>query len=94
MATGPVVERYDTNPLIDKWKAFGWHVFDIDGHNIQEIIDTLEKAEAIKDKPKIIIARTIKGKGISFAENVAAFHNGELTKEQFESACAELNKIN
>lgn len=94
MATGPIIERYDTNPLIDKWKAFGWHVFDIDGHNIQEIIDTLEKAEAIKDKPKIIIARTIKGKGISFAENVAAFHNGELTKEQFESACAELNKIN
>lgn len=94
MATGPITERYDTNPLIDKWKAFGWHVYDIDGHNIQEIIDTLEKAEEIKDKPKILIARTIKGKGISFAENVAAFHNGELTKEQFESACAELNKIN
>jgi transketolase len=94
MATGPIIERYDTNPLIDKWQAFGWYVYDIDGHNIQEIIDTLEKAEAVKDKPKIIIARTIKGKGISFAENVAAFHNGELTKEQFESACAELNKIN
>lgn len=94
MATGPITERYDTNPLIDKWKAFGWHVYDIDGHNIQEIIDTLEKAEEIKDKPKILIARTIKGKGISFAENVAAFHNGELTKGQFESACAELNKIN
>jgi len=94
MATGPIIERYNTNPLIDKWNAFGWHVFDIDGHNIQEIIDILEKAEAIKDKPKIIIARTIKGKGISFAENVAAFHNGELTEEQFVSACAELNKIN
>lgn len=94
MATGPIIERYDTNPLNDKWKAFGWQVYDIDGHNIQEIIDTLEKAESVKDKPKIIIARTIKGKGISFAENNAAFHNGELTKEQFESACAELNKVN
>lgn len=94
MATGPIIERYDTNPLVDKWKAFGWQVYDIDGHNIQEIIDTLEKAESVKDKPKIILARTIKGKGISFAENNAAFHNGELTKEQFESACAELNKVN
>ena len=94
MATGPIIERYDTNPLNDKWKAFGWQVYDIDGHNIQEIIDTLEKAESVKDKPKIILARTIKGKGISFAENNAAFHNGELTKEQFESACAELNKVN
>ena len=94
MATGPIVERYDTNPLIDKWKAFGWHVSEIDGHNISEIIDVLEQVDKVSGKPKIIIARTIKGKGISFAENVAAFHNGELTREQFDSACAELNKIN
>ena len=45
-------------------------------------------------KPKIIIARTIKGRGIAFAENVASFHNGELTKEQFDQACSELNKNN
>ncbi|MCJ7449306.1 MAG: transketolase [Bacteroidales bacterium] len=93
-ATGPISERYNTNPVVEKWKAFGWHVSELDGHNIREIIDTLDQVERISGKPKIIIAHTVKGKGISFAENVAAFHNGELTKEQFDFACAELNKNN
>jgi transketolase len=90
-ATGPIIERYDTNPLAEKWNAFGWYVSEIDGHNIPEIIKALDNAEKISGKPKIIIASTIKGKGISFAENVAAFHNGELTVEQFEKACKELS---
>ncbi len=94
MATGPVVERYDTNPLMEKWEAFGWHVSMVDGHNIKEIINALGQVEKITGKPKIIIAHTIKGKGISFAENIAAFHNGELTKDQFDLACSELNKNN
>ncbi len=94
MATGPVVERYDTNPLMEKWEAFGWHVSRVDGHNIEEIINELNQVEKITGKPKIIIAHTIKGKGISFAENIAAFHNGELTKDQFDLACSELNKKN
>jgi len=94
MATGPVVERYDTNPLTEKWEAFGWHVSKVDGHSIKEIINTLEQVEKITGKPKIVIAQTIKGKGISFAENIAAFHNGELTKDQFDLACSELNKNN
>jgi transketolase len=93
-AMGPVAERYNTNPLAEKWQAFGWHVAEVDGHNIREIIDTLDKVEEISGKPKIIIAHTVKGKGISFAENVAAFHNGELTKEQYDFANAELNKNN
>jgi transketolase len=93
-ATGPIVDRYNTNPLAEKWMAFGWHVSEVDGHNIKEIIDTLDKVERISRKPKIIIAHTIKGKGISFAENNAAFHNGELTKEQFDLACKELMKEN
>jgi transketolase len=90
-AMGPVIERYNTNPLPEKWKAFGWHVAETDGHNIQEIIETLDLVDKVTGKPKIIIAHTVKGKGISYAENVVAFHNGELTKEQFELACAELN---
>jgi transketolase len=94
MATGPVVERYNTNPLMEKWEAFGWHVSRVDGHNIEEIINALSQVEKITGKPKIIIAHTIKGKGISFAENIAAFHNGELTKDQFDLACSELNKNN
>ncbi len=93
-ATGPITDRYDTNPLAEKWKAFGWHVSEVDGHNIKDIINTLDQADKVTGKPKIIIARTVKGKGIPFAENVAAFHNGELTKEQFDLACTELTKNN
>jgi transketolase len=90
-AMGAVTERYNTNPLPEKWQAFGWHVTEIDGHNIKEIIKALDQADDISGKPKIIIAHTVKGKGISFAENVVAFHNGELTKEQFDLAFSELN---
>jgi transketolase len=90
-AMGPVIERYDTNPLPEKWEAFGWYVAETDGHNIGEIIAALKKAGQIAGKPKIIIAHTVKGKGVSYAENVVAFHNGELNQEQFDLACAELN---
>jgi transketolase len=89
-AMGPVVERYNTNPVATKWQAFGWHVTETDGHNIKEIIEVLDKVDKIKGKPKVIIAHTVKGKGISFAENAVAFHNGELTKEQYETACLGL----
>ena len=78
-ATGTIEERFNTNPLTDKWKAFGWHVIEIDGHDFNQIID-------VKDKPVIIIAETIKGKGICFAENTAAFHNGAMNPEQYETA--------
>jgi transketolase len=89
-ATGPISERYDTNPLKEKWLSFGWYVQEIDGHNIKEIIDALDKVDNITAKPKMIIAYTVKGKGVDFAEHIAAFHNGELTLEQFELACAKL----
>ncbi len=89
-ATGLVSERYDTNPLPGKWKAFGWNVSKVDGHNIKEIIEALDQADNMQGRPKIIIADTVKGKGIAFAEHVAAYHNGELTQEQFEQACKEL----
>jgi transketolase len=89
-ATGKISERYNTDPLAEKWKAFGWYVTDMDGHNINEIIKTLDAAERIQGQPKMIIARTVKGKGISFAEHNVAFHNGELTRDQFDKACAEL----
>ena len=87
---GPVVERYNTNPVVEKFKAFGWYVEEVNGHNVEEIIHSLDRLENITGVPKIIIAHTVKGKGISFAENVVAFHNGELTKEQFDLASKEL----
>lgn len=89
-ATGPIAERFDTNPLPDKWKAFGWHVIEIDGHDMKQIVEALDAADEVKGKPVMIIANTIKGKGISFAENNAAFHNGMMTREQYEIACSEV----
>ena len=85
-ATGPIVERYDTNPHPDKWKAFGWAVSEIDGHDIRQITDALDKADHIKGKPVMIIAHTIKGKGVPFAEGKADFHHGIMTQQQYETA--------
>lgn len=89
-ATGAIVDRFDTNPLKEKWEAFNWNVIEIDGHDIEQIIDALDNAEKVKGKPTIIIANTIKGKGIKCAENNAAFHNGSLTEEQYDQACKSL----
>lgn len=74
------------DPFDEKWKSFGWAVDNIDGHSIEENLDALERRY---DKPNIIIAKTIKGKGISFAENNADWHAGSLTKEQYEQAKKE-----
>ena len=90
-AMGPVAERFDTNPVADKWKGFGRNVLTIDGHDIQQIDAAFDRAEATKGVPTVIIAETVKGKGISFAENVVGFHNGALTKEQYGQACRELD---
>lgn len=91
-ATGFIEERFNTNPLAEKWIGFGWHVIEIDGHDVDAILAAYDEASATKGKPTVIIANTIKGKGISFAENQASFHNGALTKEQYEIALAELDE--
>jgi transketolase len=90
-ATGACADRFCTDPLPEKWKSFGWHVIEIDGHNVEEILAALDEADTVKGKPTCIIAHTVKGKGISFAENVVGFHNGSLTKEQYETALKELD---
>ncbi|MDF2533538.1 MAG: transketolase subunit [Clostridia bacterium] len=92
-ATGAVKDRFNTNPIAQKWEAFGWNVIEIDGHNIEQIIKALDKADEVKGKPTVIIAETIKGKGISFAENNASFHNGSMTKELYETAKNDLEKL-
>ncbi|HUV06860.1 MAG TPA: transketolase [Spirochaetia bacterium] len=89
-ATGPIVERFDTNPIPSKWEAFGWNVQIIDGHSMKSIVAALDKADRIVGQPKLIIAHTIKGRGIPFAENSAAYHNGQFTQEQYDQALREL----
>ena len=89
-ANGPVSERMDSNPLVSKWESFGWNVLEIDGHNMEEILTALDKADERKGKPTVILANTVKGKGVSFAENVVGYHNGMLTKETYQQALDEL----
>jgi len=78
------------DPVADKWRAFGWHVIEIGGHNMREILDALDKTKRIKYKPTVIIAHTIKGKGVSFMENQVQYHGKPLTEEQLERALKEL----
>lgn len=89
-AMGRIEERFDSSPLADKWRAFGWHVVEVDGHDMEAIADSLDALDHVQGKPKIIIAHTIKGAGIPFAENRVEFHNGQLDAGQYEDACALL----
>jgi transketolase len=77
-------------PLVNKWQSFGWHTIEINGHNMPEILSAYEKAKSLKGKPSIIIAHTVKGKGVSFMENVCDFHGRAPTKEENEIALKEL----
>lgn len=90
-ANGRVEDRFNSNPLVPKWKGFGWNVIEIDGHNMEEILTALDQADEVKGVPTVIIANTIKGKGLSFAENVVGFHNGKLTQELYDQALQELS---
>lgn len=92
-AMGPVAERFNTNPLPEKWASFGWHVILVNGHDVEAILDAYDQADRVGGKPVVIIADTVKGKGISFAENVVGFHNGAMNQDQYEQALGELDAV-
>lgn len=73
-------------PLAQKWEAFGWHTISVDGHDLRQVCDALDEAEAVKGKPTVIVARTVKGKGVPFMENRFQFHNAPISQEQWEEA--------
>jgi transketolase len=77
-------------PIVHKWQAFGWHVIDIDGHDMRAIVQALNEAETVKGKPTMIVARTIKGKGVSFFEGKVEYHGITPTSEELEIALKEL----
>lgn len=85
-----VNESMNLEPLADKIKAFNFHVIEIDGNNMEQVVDALNEAFTIKDKPIAIISNTVKGKGVSFMENQAAWHGTAPSKEQCETALKEL----
>ncbi len=91
-ANGRVKERFDSGNIGAKFLSFGWHVMEIDGHNMREILEALDKADDLKGAPVAIIANTVKGKGVSFAENVTGYHNGMLTEETYRQALEELEE--
>ena len=84
-------EVMDVSPIDEKFKAFGWNVFSIDGHNMEEIVEALDEAEKIKGKPTMIVAKTIKGKGVSIFEGKVQYHGIAPTKEELEIALKELS---
>jgi len=87
---GPVEEIKREEPLADKWKSFGWRALDIDGHDFKALIQALDDFDSTKDKPTVIICRTVKGKGVSFMEGKSEWHGKAPGKEQFERALKEL----
>ncbi|OQY41005.1 transketolase [Candidatus Atribacteria bacterium 4572_76] len=81
--------------LSAKWQAFGWHTLEIDGHDVPQILSSLEEAQKTKDKPTVIIAHTVKGKGVSFAENIVGYHgiapkDGRSGKESLDQALKDI----
>jgi len=88
--TGWTRDIMNLEPLSQKWQAFGWHTIDIDGHDFNQILAAFQEAEKVKNKPPVIIACTVKGKGVSFMENSAKFHGKAPTPEEAEGALKEL----
>ncbi len=87
---GPVEEVMRLAPVHDKWIAFGWHVIEVDGHKMKEILDALDEAEKTKGKPTMIIAHTVKGKGVSFFEGKVEYHGVAPSEEELDKAVKEL----
>ena len=86
---GSTGEIMNVDPVVDKWKAFGWRVLDIDGHNMQQVVHALEAARE-PGRPTIIVAHTVKGKGVSFMENNNEYHGKAPSPEEMERALKEL----
>lgn len=88
--TGPISREMALEPLVEKWQSFGWNAVEADGHDIGDLIEKIKSASYVRSKPSIIIAHTIKGKGVSFVEADFTFHGRALTPDQAEKAREEL----
>ena len=88
---GDVTEVMNPTPIDKKFEAFGWNVLVIDAHNYDDIKSALAKAKTVKGKPTVIIAKSTKGKGVSYMENQAAWHGSAPNEEQYNQAISELD---
>lgn len=89
---GPTEKIMALEPFADKWRAFGWEVVEVDGHDLEALRGPLHEVPFRSGKPSVLIAKTVKGKGVSFAENTNAWHYGKLSLEQRAQAMAELGE--
>ena len=89
---GKVEDVMNIYPIKEKFQSFGFKTFEVDGHNIDELINVFQKAKTVKEKPTVIIAKTVKGKGVSYMEGEVAWHGKAPNKEQYEIALEELSK--
>lgn len=90
---GRVEEIMNIEPLLNKWESFGWHVIQCNGHSIEELLEAFSEAKNTKGKPTVIIAHTVKGKGVSFMEHVGDFHGRAPTEEETRIALKELGGV-
>ncbi len=90
-ASGERMSPYSGDELAARWKAFGWQVFDTDGHDMGEVSETLERAKAARSGPAVVIARTVKGKGVSFMEGNYQWHSRVPTDEELRQALSEID---
>lgn len=88
---GPVHEIMPLEPMVEKWRSFGWAVLEIDGHHMGQVLDALDEAAHIHTRPTILVAHTVKGKGVSFMENQSRWHGRAPNEEQYRQAVAELS---
>jgi transketolase len=90
---GPTETVMPLEPFADKYRAFGWHVIEVDGHNIEEIINACHEADAVTDRPTVIIAFTIPGKGVDFMEGDFHWHGKPPTHDEAKVALKELRTL-
>ncbi len=90
--SGPLAEMLSLEPLADKWRAFGWSVREIDGHDMGQVVDALDDLPYAADRPSFLIAHTVKGKGVGFAEDTYLWHNNMVTDEVYAKALDELGE--
>ena len=91
--SGKTEEVMAIEPLGEKWKSFGWSVSVIDGHDFSSICSALSEDRKVRNMPSLVIAETVKGKGISFMENEPKWHHGVMTPEEYKKACEELDRL-
>lgn len=89
---GPLTEVMSPYPIGEKFRAFGWNVIEVDGHDVEQLSEAVDLASVTKNRPTVIVARTVKGKGVSVFERQVRFHGGKPTEEEWKTAYAELDR--